>query len=135
MSFADSTGLSMCHIHSPSIIFLGSLWVCFILGCSFIEQNIFFLWCLCTCFNFLSFTFCHLKREIFSKPLCLVGLSVPQESQDPCATKSSSCPGHPSLGVPWTRGWFQCPEGHTVPDPCPSSPQLCFTHCRHWWCP
>lgn len=27
MSFADSTGLSICHIHSPNIILLGSSWV------------------------------------------------------------------------------------------------------------
>lgn len=29
MSFADSIGLSMCHIHFSNIILLGSLWVCF----------------------------------------------------------------------------------------------------------
>lgn len=64
------------------------------------EQILLLCW-LHSCFNFLAFTICHLKREISSKPLCLIGLWVPQESQDPWAHKvSESCAGAPSLGSP-----------------------------------
>lgn len=83
MAFADSTGLSMCHIHSPNIILTGLGFFVYFRLFSHQTEHILLLCFLHICFDFLSFTFCHLKREIFSKPLCLIGLSVPQESQIP----------------------------------------------------
>lgn len=81
-----------------------------------------------TCFNFLLFTFCLLKREIFSKPLCLTGLSVPHESQDPWTQKvSASCSGDPSLGSPLGQRVVPvpCGESHSqsITETCSRSPQ------------
>lgn len=104
MSFGDSTGLSICHIHSPGITLLGSLWVWFFIYFRlFTHQTEHTVLLYHLHFSFLSFTFCPLKGEIFSEPLCLIGLSVPQESQDPWAHKvllwgpfTGQCPGSES---------------------------------------
>lgn len=86
-------------------------------------EHILLLCLLHICFNFLSFTFFQLKGEIFSKPFCLTGLSVPWESQDPWAQKvSASCSVDPSLGSPLDQRDHTQSEHNRAP--CPRSPQL-----------
>lgn len=127
MSFGDSTGLSICHIHSPDITLLGSLWLCLIYCRLFTHQTeqILLLCCLHICFNFLSFTFCHLKREISSKPLCLIDLAVPQ---DPWAHKVSEfCAGAPSLGSPLDQRVVPVPWGVSHSQSTAQSPVQVFS--------
>lgn len=69
--------------YSPSWILVGLGFFIYFRLFTHQTEHILLLCFLHIYFSFLSFTFCHLKRETLSKPLCLIGLSVPQESQDP----------------------------------------------------
>lgn len=118
----------------PSWILVGLVFS-FILGCSLTKQNVLLLYHLHICFSFLSFTFCHLKREIFSKPLCLISYQYHRKAKTLGPTKF--CSAAPSLGSlldqSGSSALGRVTQSEHSRDSCPRSPYS--SYCRHWWCP
>lgn len=109
MSFGDSTGLSICHIHSPGITLLGSLWVWFFIYFRLFthQQNIlsFFTICISASYHLPSVPW----KGRFSQNLC-VWLVCQYHRKARTLGPTKFCCGAPSLGsvldqrvvpVPW----------------------------------